>query len=169
MSASERLPADLTRAIKSGRAITLLADYRPADLAGFSLTVIGLIDSVGFEGVILADDDPSTEFVRMPLPEGVSGSVPEFRTDSADARAIHALWSLWHSGVRDGYLRFTRTIATALSIARLDTALQGATIVGGSSSESAPRRQKRRSKTKAGTQRRSPHSVSRAGERPSGK
>ena len=169
MPASERLPAHLTREIKSGRAITLLADYRPAELTGLSLTVIGLIDRVSFEGVLLSDDEPNTEFVRMPLPEGASGSVPVFRTDSADARAIHALWSLWHSGVRDGYLRFTRTIATALSLARLDSALQGATMVGDGPSESAPRRQKRRPRTPAGAQRDSPRSASRTGKRRDGK
>ncbi|MEC9357471.1 MAG: hypothetical protein ACPHN2_00580 [Sinimarinibacterium flocculans] len=169
MPASERLPTYLTRAIKSGRAITLLADYRPAELAGFSLTVIGLIDRVSFEGILLADDDPSTEFVRLPLPEGACGTVPEIRTDSSDARAIHELWARWHSGVRDGYLRFTRTIATALSLARLDSALQGATMVGDGPSESAPRRQKRRPRTPAGAQRDSPRSASRTGKRRDGK
>jgi hypothetical protein len=170
MSSYERLPAHLNRALMSGRAIALLVDYRPAELTDFSLTVIGLIDSVGFEGVFQADDDPSTELVRFPLPGGVRGSVPEIRTDSADARAIHELWSLRHSGVRDDYLQFTRTIATALSLARLDSALQGATILGDSPSESAsPQAQKRRPKPHAGAPRKSRRAVSRTGKRRSGK
>jgi hypothetical protein len=155
MPASERLPAHLTRAIKSGRAITLLADYRPAELTGLSLTVIGLIDRVSFEGVLLSDDEPNTEFVRLPLPDGACGDVPEIRTDSADARAIHEPWSLWHCGVRDGYLRFTRTIATALSLARPDEALRGASVVGDDPEASAPHPKKRRSKPPAGSQRKS--------------
>lgn len=170
MPSSERLPAHLNRALKSGRAIALLADYRPAEATDFSLTVIGLIDSVKFEGVLLADDDPSTEFVRLPLPGSVKGRVSEIRTDSADARAIHELWSLWNSGVCDGYLQFTRTIATALSLARLDSAPQGATAYGGGPEEAAPpQSRKRRPKTNAGSSRKVRRPISRASNRRGGK
>jgi hypothetical protein len=170
MPSSERLPAYLNQALKSGRAIALLADYRPPELADFSLTVIGLIDSVGFEGVFQADDDPSAELVRIPLPVCVSGRVPEIQTDSADARAIHELWSLWHSGVRDGYLQFTRTIATAISLARLDSALQGATVLDDSPPESAASQpRKRRQKPQADAQRKSRRAVSNTGKRRGGK
>lgn len=170
MPSSERLPAHLNRALKSGRAITLLSDYRPAEATDFSLSVIGLIDSVKFEGVLLSDEDPSTEFVRLPLPGSVKGRVSEIRTDSADAHAIHELWSLWNSGVRDGYLQFTRTIATALSLAKLDSALQGATADGGGPEEPAPPQSRtRRQETKAGANRKVRRAVSRASNRRGGK
>jgi hypothetical protein len=37
-----QLPTYLNQALKDGRAITLLADYRPAELTSYSLTVFGL-------------------------------------------------------------------------------------------------------------------------------
>lgn len=163
MPTPEQLPTYLNQALKNGRAITLLADYRPAELASYSLTVFGLIDTVGFEGLLLADDDSGTEYIRVPLPGSVAGGVAEIRTDSADARAVHELWSLWNSGVRDNYLQFTRTIATAWSLARLDSALEGATVVGNKSEETTSQPKKRRSKARAGAQPKSKRAASNAG------
>lgn len=170
MSASERLPADLNSALKSGRAITLIADHRPAEGAEFSLTVIGLIDSVQFVGVFHEDGDLSTEFVQLPLPGGGNGSVSEIQTESTDARAIHQLWSLWNSGVRDGYLQFTRTIATALSLAKLNSALQGATVFPNDPAEavSQPKQKKRRPASGGSTKRSRSNVVSRTGKRRGG-
>ncbi|WP_380732329.1 hypothetical protein [Sinimarinibacterium flocculans] len=166
MPTSEQLPTYLNQALKDGRAITLLADYRPAELTSYSLTVFGLVDTVGFEGLLLADDDSGTEYVRIPLPGSVAGGVAEIRTDSADARAVHELWSLWNNGVRDNYLQFTGTIATAWALARLDSALAGATVVGDKSMETAPQAKKRRSRARAGgTPPKSRRAASNAGNR----
>ncbi|MEC9358666.1 MAG: hypothetical protein VX836_12460 [Pseudomonadota bacterium] len=149
MSSFDQLPAYLSDALRRGRAIPLLVDYRPPEIADHSLTVIGLIDGASFEGVLLSDHERSDEFVRLQVPGCETAQIPAIETDSADARAVHELWARWHGGVRDGYLQFTRSIATAMALASLDAALQSATAVGAQTADQVPASPKRKSKPPA--------------------
>lgn len=154
MTLSHRLPAHFHQLVDSGRAIPMLADYRPAELPNHSLTVIGLIDTVGFESAFVGDDEVMTEMVRLKLPEGSLEHVSKIQTDSADALAIHELWSRWNGGVRDRYIQFTKTVATVLSMAGLNTALQEATFVGDDRQKRSSKPKKPRSRSTASSQRR---------------
>jgi hypothetical protein len=149
MSSFDQLPAHLSDPLRRGRAIPLLVDYRPPEISDHSLTVIGLIDGASFEGVLLPDHERSDEFVRLQVPGCQIVQMPAIETDSADARAIHELWARWHGGVRDGYLRFTRSIATAMALATLDAVLNSATAVGAQSADQVPTSPKPKSKPPA--------------------
>lgn len=130
MPSSEHLPADLVEAFRRGRAIPLLIDYRLPEANDHTLTVIGTIDDVHFHGLFLPDDYAGETLVRMNVPACPESPVTELKMDSADAKAIHELWSRWHGGVLESYLQFMRAIAFALSTDKLRTALESAEVLG---------------------------------------
>ena len=98
MSSIHRLKPEHLAALKNGRAIPLLVDHRDLVCPGFTLSVIGTIDDQKFWGVFLADDEPAAELVDVEL--------HPIASDSADAHAVHSLWSRWNTGMRQSYLDF---------------------------------------------------------------
>eukprot|EP00456_Euglypha_rotunda_P059413 TRINITY_DN49608_c0_g2_i2.p1 TRINITY_DN49608_c0_g2~~TRINITY_DN49608_c0_g2_i2.p1 ORF type:complete len:126 (+),score=14.56 TRINITY_DN49608_c0_g2_i2:141-518(+) len=122
MASSEQLPPDLREALNRGRAIPLLVDYRSPELADHTLTVIGLIDSRSFEGIFLPDWYSGEDLVKIPLPSASTSDVSEIKADSADAAAVHELWSRWNSGIHNDYLQFARAMGLLLSISYLKAA-----------------------------------------------
>ncbi|WP_370305477.1 hypothetical protein [Sinimarinibacterium flocculans] len=146
MPSSEHFSTEINEALRLGRAIPMLVDYRPPELPDHTLTVIGLIDGADFQGAFLPDDYAGEELVRLTLPLHPESPVTEITTDSADAKAIHELWSRWHGGIRESYLLFTRVVAMALNLAKLQVALEAAEAVHEASSEPAPKAAAKKSK-----------------------
>jgi hypothetical protein len=118
-----RLHPDTLRALKGGRALVLLGDYRHPILPDHTFTVVGFLDTGGFEGTLIPDEDPDCDLARMELPLGPHVVTATF-LESADARAVHALWSAWHTGVRADYMRFIEFIAEVLRRDRLDKVMR---------------------------------------------
>jgi hypothetical protein len=126
MASSEHLLPEWNKALEQGRAIPMLVDHRPDELPDHTLTVIGLIDTKSFVGVFLPDDFQDGPLVRVKIPSLSAYQVSTIRTDSADAQAIHELWSQWNSGARASYITFVRSVALSLALVRLEEALQAA-------------------------------------------
>lgn len=119
MSALKRFSPAQFEALKRGRAIPFLIEHRDPALPDHTLSVIGQIDDGQFFGLFLPDDDPECELVDVPITGlQVEISFP-IVTDSADAQAIHRLWTEWNGGVRQAYLELSRLIGRVLARARL--------------------------------------------------
>jgi hypothetical protein len=131
MSSSEHLPEHLNKALRTGRAIPFLVDHCLESMPGYTLTVLGLIDTRSFEGVFLPDNESADEgMVRVTHPEEPI-LVTRIRTNSTDAKAIHEFWSLWIGGVVDHYLDFISALSASMSISRINAALETAAPVDG--------------------------------------
>lgn len=124
-----RLTPDTARALRDGRALAFLVDYRHPGLAEYPFTVVGSLDSLSFEGTLVPDDDPDCNLVRCDLPRDPC-FVTETPLESVDARAVHQLWASRDGGLREDYLRFFDSLGSERVRARLKTAL-AATEVGG--------------------------------------
>jgi hypothetical protein len=131
----------------------MLVDYRPPEMPDHTLTVIGTIDDVKFQGLFLPDDYAGEELVRLNLPPYPESPVTEIRTDSADAKAIHELWSRWHGGMLESYLQFTRAIAMALSLDKLQAALETAEVLHEATGAPAPKVTGKKPKPSSGKKR----------------
>ncbi len=125
MTSIHRLPLDTERALKSGRAIAFLTDYRHPRLADHTFTVVGFLDTRAFESVLVPDEDPDCELVRCEMPVGPC-FVSEVPFESADARAVHELWTSWVGGFHNDCLRLLDFLAHAREQARLIAALAAA-------------------------------------------
>jgi uncharacterized protein YdaU (DUF1376 family) len=106
MSSIHRLKPEHLAALKNGRAIPFLIDHRDLVCPGFTLSVIGTIDDQKFWGVFLADDEPDAELVDVELLTRLMLEPHPITSDSADAQAVHSLWSRWDTGMRQSYLDF---------------------------------------------------------------
>lgn len=106
MSSIHRLKPEHLDALKRGRAIPLLVDHRDLVCPGFTLSVIGTLDDQKFWGVFLADDEPDDELIDVELPTRLMLEPHPITSDSADAQAVHSLWSRWNAGMRESYLDF---------------------------------------------------------------
>lgn len=119
MSSIHRFKPELNASLKRGRAIPFLIDHRGPECPGYTLSVIGLLDDQRFCGVCLADDDPDTELVDLALPPPLHLEPLPIQSDSADAQAVHNLWSRWNAGERQGYLEFFSLMGQVLARDRL--------------------------------------------------
>ena len=68
MPSSEHFSMEINEALRRGRAIPMLVDYRPPEMPDHTLTVIGVIDGADFQGAFLPDDYAGEELVRLTLP-----------------------------------------------------------------------------------------------------
>ncbi|TXH04468.1 MAG: hypothetical protein E6R07_07315 [Nevskiaceae bacterium] len=125
----------------------MLVDYRLAQAPEYALMVYGLLDDRDFIGQYLADSDQGREWISVPLPRHHPDAVvPDLKLDSADAEAIHELWSHWNGGVCDDYLLFTHAMADVISQDRVREALSAAIDVSDSSAAAAPTTKKKKKK-----------------------
>lgn len=168
MPSSEHFSMEINEALRRGRAIPMLVDYRPPEMPDHTLTVIGVIDGADFQGAFLPDDYAGEELVRLTLPLQPESPVTELTTDSADAKAIHELWSRWHGGVLESYLLFTRAVAMALNLAKLQVALEAAEVVHEAPSEPAPKAAAKKSKPST-SKKKAVGRVTKRGGRPRGR
>jgi hypothetical protein len=147
MLSSEYLPQAVKTALRKGRAIPMLVDFRHDEIPDHTFTVIGLIDTRSFQAVLLPDNFSDEKLVSLVMPE-VNVSVAKIKVDSADAEAIHELWSGWTSGVCQIYMDFVQTIARALSDCKFSQALEHAQVVDlpKQASEDKPRTKRRQAK-----------------------
>jgi hypothetical protein len=115
-------------ALRKGRAIPMLIEHHPPEMPDHALTVIGLLDTLSFEGAFIPDDFSGGGLVRMALPD-CPVDLFDIKTDSADAKAVHELWTKWHGGACERYLGFVRAVAVSLSLVQLNQVLESATPV----------------------------------------
>ncbi|TJY56202.1 hypothetical protein E4T66_19760 [Sinimarinibacterium sp. CAU 1509] len=163
MPSSDHLPADLAEALRRGRAIPLLLDYRLPEACDYTLSVIGTIDDAHFHGLFLPDTYAGEKLVRMNVPGCPESPIVELKTDSADANAIHELWSRWHGGVLEGYLQFMRAIAYVLSMDKLQAALETAEVLDPVADTPEPKAPDRKSQSKGRKKRSAPPTTKKGG------
>lgn len=105
----------------------------------------------------MPDDYAGEELVQVNNPPFPESPVIEIQTDSADAKAIHELWSRWHGGAHESYLQLTRTVAMALNLHRLREALETAEVLhvaaGAAASTVAGEKPRSSRRTKKGARR----------------
>lgn len=123
MSSIHRLKPEHLAALKNGRAIPLLVDHRDLVCPGFTLSVIGTIDDQKFWGVFLADDEPAAELVDVELQTRLMLEPHPIASDSADAHAVHSLWSRWNTSMRQSYLDFFALMGSVILRERLMSTL----------------------------------------------
>ena len=123
MSSIHRLKPEHVAALKRGRAIPFLVEHRDLVCPGFTLSVIGTIDDQRFWGVFLADDEPDAELVDVELPTRSVLEPHPITSDSADAQAVHSLWSRWNTGMRQSYLDFFSLMGSVILRERLRSTL----------------------------------------------
>ena len=124
MSAFKRFTPAQLDALKRGRAIPFLVEHRDAVCPGYSLSVIGTLEDEKFCGLFLEDDAPDCEMVQIPIDGPMLTHPYGVKSDSADAHAIHRLWSSWDAGMRATYLDFFALMGRVLTRERLLRALE---------------------------------------------
>ncbi|HEX4892033.1 MAG TPA: hypothetical protein VFV47_02000 [Hyphomicrobiaceae bacterium] len=159
MASSEHLLPEAQAALREGRAIPMIVDYRPAEIPDHTLTVFGLIDSRTFSGSFLPDHFFGGESIRVEIAHPAVPPTPPLTTDSADAEAIHDLWFRWNNAVRDDFFALVRAVALSLTLERLNQAIQDALPVDVPADQQASKRK--------GKVKRSPRKRSAAKKQPS--
>lgn len=123
MSSIHRFKPEHVAALKRGRAVPFLVEHRDLRCPGFTLSVIGTIDDQKFWGVFLADDEPDAELVDFELPTRLMLEPHPIASDSADAQAVHSLWSRWNTVMRQSYLDFFALMGSVILRERLMSTL----------------------------------------------
>ena len=104
------LPPEALDALRRGRALVFLADFRPPALPDRLASTVASLDTLQFYSAILPAD-----FEGEPVPFGLRclpvPDAPHPTLDSADAVAVNELWRAWELSVRPSLFTLIERIA----------------------------------------------------------